>query len=263
MSVMQGNIQTVKIDTVFQSFEFARYKQGSSWNTLIIELYEAGLPYNLSTSEDIKYRLEGATSDNRYIYHAPDIIDGNTLTFKSIDEYMCCVSGEYNVSVAIFDLTGKKIDILCQNIVIKVEPNSFYQSNIMTVDEMSELNIELMNAEVNVQKCITATEECVEAINNVGTATTDCETATTDSVNQTALCKTATDGAELVNAVPNKDNKAGVFKVDVTDRNGVTITSENLKGTNAVWTGSTPPPDDSYMVWVDPNAGDVEALGCI
>lgn len=215
MSKMQGNVQTVKVDIVYQSYEFVRYKQGSSWNTLVVELYEAGLPYDLDTSDTIKYRLEGSTSDGRYIFHDPKSVTNNVLIFDNIDEYMCCVSGEYNVSVAIFDLSGKKIDILCQNIIIKIEPNSFYQSNIMTTDEMSALNQSLIKmdtatieCEEATENCKVATADCITATDNANVATTNANNATEVCIEKTELCETATSNANTATEACNEATEA-------------------------------------------------------
>lgn len=164
---MTGNVQSINVDRVFDSYEIAKFKQGSTWNKLVITITDQGLPYNLETNENIIYRLQGATPDNRFIFKDATSIHDNVLEFDNINEYTTCVSGLcLNVSVSIWNNADLKLDVLLQDIIIKIEKNSFYTSNIIDSDQMSSLNNIILKADEEIQKCVNATTACITATTN-------------------------------------------------------------------------------------------------
>lgn len=218
MSEMQGRIVTIQLDFVLEDFHVIKFKQGSTWNELKLIITNEGQPFELDTSNQYKYRIQGVNPKGEPILIDAETVSGNYLTFKNIDEGITHENGEGTISLSIWDYDNNLINILIENIVLQIIENKFYNSTIYEDNRLQALNDIIFNANTSTIECQNATTECISATLHCESATENCEEATENCIEQTNKCETATINCEtLTNLVQLKLNN-GFFKGEKGDK---------------------------------------------
>lgn len=262
----------IYIDLGQETYQTVDIMQGNK-DSISLDIYitDNGNPATLPLDvENVIYRLESSRpdSENSPIQKDFSSVSGNMITFECIDEYITSHPGQIYCIIAVYNSSQKRIFKLPYGFYINVIDSPFNEDGVIHSDEFSALNKLLLEMndlkeeiKDNVEKAAVLFPQLEQAIidenirkenETIRITNENDRVSEFDTLKQESI--TATNEASKVNVEVIEGDD--LYKVKVTNRNGVSKESNNLINKLSIGKVETVNPMDAADVYTTGEFGD-------
>lgn len=227
------SVKELSLDLQYQGYtNTIVLPQGDSYSRkLIISLYDGGKKYIIPKSNYITVNLVGSRADGAVVNRHVDEYTDNVITLIFRDEELA-VKGTAKFKINIVSVENENRTVLSSfPFKVKVSENVYNPNGLAAypqIDAIEEIikKASTLTAEINGIK----NDEIIRKQNENTRISNEQARITAEQNRTTAFnaITTAVQGIENINVTANKTDTS--FTVSVTDRDGNTVTSDNLMG---------------------------------
>lgn len=227
------SVKELSLDLQYQGYtNTIVLPQGDSYSRkLIISLYDGGKKYIIPKSNYITVDLVGSRADGAVVNRHVDEYTDNVITLIFRDEELA-VKGTAKFKINIVSVESENRTVLSSfPFKVKVSENVYNPNGLAAYPQIDAIEEIIRRASTLMAEINGIQNDEIIRQQNENTRITNEQARVTAEQNRTTAFNaitTAAQGIENINVTANKTDTS--FTVSVTDKNGNTVTSDNLMG---------------------------------